>query len=208
MTDITVNNDGGSALINTGTITGMAAGGNMTVNQYEPSVPQHPGGASGWPLVFVNYRSTDEKWAATAVAQAWAARLGDDRVFLDNRSVGFGRPFDEQLLSAVANAAVLLAVIGRRWYGVQPDGRRLIDEESDWVRREISHALACRVPVVPVLVDGMALAVGELPQQLRELIRLQHCAINGERSSSDLKTMVDRVSQFDERLAGPPVSQR
>jgi len=153
------------------------------------------------PLIFVNYRGADEAWAARAVWRVWADHVGDHRVFLDNRSIRPGQPFDEELLSAVKASAVLLAVIGRQWYGVQPDGRRLIDDEDDWVRREIVHAIQHDVHVIPVLVDGSQPTARELPDDLRPIDKFQYRRISHGSSDSDLAGMVDYVCHAVERVA-------
>jgi len=149
-------------------------------------------GATGHfdPLIFVNYRGTDEAWAASAVWRVWAEHVGEHRVFLDSRSIRPGQPFDEELLNAVKASAVLLAVIGRQWYGVQPGGRQLIDDEGDWVRREIVHAIQHDVHVIPVLVDGSQLTARELPDDLRAIVKFQYRRISHRSSDSDLAGMV------------------
>lgn len=153
------------------------------------------------PLIFVNYRGTDEAWAASAVWRVWAEHIGEQRVFLDNRSIRPGRPFDDELLNAVKASAVLLAVIGRQWYGVQPGGQRLIDDEDDWVRREIVHAIQHDVRVIPILVDGWQPPARELPDDLRPIVKFQHRSISHRSSDSDLAGMVDYVCHTIGRVA-------
>lgn len=200
MTDAFFNS--GTMVYNSGSITGPVAGGDLTITHGRAGGQGSRAAAGGKrPLVFINYRGSDEAWAATVVSQVWAERIGEQRVFLDNRSIRLGRPFDEELLNAVEDSAVLLAVIGHHWYGAQPDGRRLIDDENDWVRREICHALSHKVPVVPILVDGMKLLDRDLPDALKELSRLQYSSIRQRYWQSDLAGIVARVCELDERLA-------
>lgn len=153
------------------------------------------------PLIFVNYRGTDEAWAANAVSKVWTEHVGAHRSFLDNRSIRPGIPFDEELLNAVKASAVLFAVIGRQWYGVQPDGHRLIDNQDDWVRREIVHAIQHHVHVIPVLVDDSQLVARELPPDLRPIVKFQYRTISHRSSDSDLAGMVDYVYDAVERVA-------
>jgi hypothetical protein len=195
-------NNSGKMVYNAGAMTGAVSGGDMVINHAQPR-DRSGGPASGTerPLVFVNYRGTDEAWAATVVWQVWAERIGEHRAFLDNQSIRLGRPFDKELLDAIEGSVVLLAVIGSQWHGRQRDGRRLIDDENDWVHREIRHALDHRVPVVPVLIDGMRLDVRELPAGLAELARLQYCTIRQRYWRSDVKGLLATVCKLDERLA-------
>lgn len=189
----------GSIVYNSGTITGRDV---IINNGQDRDQRRRTGAGGGRPLVFINYRGADAAWAATVVWQVWVQRLGEDRVFLDNRSIRFGEPFDEELLGAVRASAVLLAIIGRQWYGEQPDGSRLIDDENDWVRREIRHALEHKVPVVPVMVEGIQeLRAQELPDELAILARFQYCTIRQHYWRSDLDGLLAKVCELDERLA-------
>jgi TIR domain len=198
-------NNSGKMVYSTGPMTGPVAGGDLTITNAQPhdrpSRPDRPASGAGRPLVFINYRAIDEAWAATVLWQVWAERIGKHRVFLDNQSIRLGRPFDRELLDAIEGSAALLAVIGPQWYGAQGDGRRLIDDENDWVRREIRHALDHRVPVVPVLVDGTELAPDKLPADLAELAKLQYCPIRRTTWHSDVTGLVAMVSRLDDRLA-------
>jgi TIR domain len=106
-------NNSGKMVYNAGAMTGAVSGGDMVINHAQPR-DRSGGPASGTerPLVFVNYRGTDEAWAATVVWQVWAERIGEHRAFLDNQSIRLGRPFDKELLDAIEGSVVLLAVIG------------------------------------------------------------------------------------------------
>ena len=195
-------NNSGKMVYNTGALIGPVSGGDMTINDAQPrGRPARPASGTERPLVFINYRSTDEAWAATVVWQVWAERIGKHRVFLDNQSIRLGRQFDEELLVAIEGSAALLAIIGSRWCGTQSDGRRLIDDENDWVHREIRHALNHRVPVVPVLVDPMKLDARALPADLAELAQFQYCTIRRRYWHSDVAGLVAMVCKLDERLA-------
>ncbi|HEY0691165.1 MAG TPA: toll/interleukin-1 receptor domain-containing protein [Kribbella sp.] len=85
-------------------------------------------------LVFINYRSSDEPWAANMLCDGFAERLGETEVFLDSRSIMLGDNSAEQLLIAVRSALFLRAVMGPGWH--EPRG----PDDSDWVRREIATA--------------------------------------------------------------------
>jgi hypothetical protein len=208
MTDAVFNNSG-SMVWNTGNIAGPVAGRDMIVHPDQHSnQDRHTAPGRKRPLVFINYRGSDQAWPATVVFQVWAERIGEHRVFLDNRSIRPGLPFEDELLDAVKGSAVLLAIIGQQWYGVQPDGRRLIDDGNDWVRREICHALAHKVPVVPVLIEGMKLRVHDLPDELKVLTRFQYRAIRHRYWRSDLDGVVAMVCELDERLAAEAGEQR
>jgi hypothetical protein len=61
----------------------------------------------------------------------------------------------EYLHSQVAACDVFLAVIGPNWLDAKDDdGRRRFDNPDDFVTIEIAEALARKIRVIPVLVDG------------------------------------------------------
>jgi hypothetical protein len=202
MTGAPINNSG-KMVYNTGAIAGPVAGGDITINNAQPrGRSERPvSGAGDRPLVFINYRGSDTEWVSTIVWRMWADRIGEHRVFLDNQSIRLGRPFDKELLDAIEGSAILLAIIGTQWYGIQSDGRRLIDDENDWVHREIRHALNHGVPVVPVLVDPMKLDPNKLPTDLTELAQFQYYTIRPRYWQSDVAGLVAKVCKLDERLA-------
>jgi hypothetical protein len=124
------------------------------------------------PGVFVNYRRDDTGPAASALATALRLRIGPGRVFLDNSSIPLGEAFSAVIEDAVRSSAVLAALIGPGW-DVPPLHERL-DDEQDWVRREILLAERSGAAVVPVLVDRDTLpAAADLPEELGFLSQRQ-----------------------------------
>lgn len=118
------------------------------------------------PGVFVNYRRDDTGPAAAALAAALRPRVGAGRVFLDSSSLGLGKAFPGVIEAAVRASEVLAVLIGAGW-DVPPMLERL-DDEQDWVRREILLAQQLGVQVVPVLVDRDAVPPADrLPESLR-----------------------------------------
>lgn len=53
------------------------------------------------------------------------------------------------------SAKAVIIILGREWVRVGDEwGLRRIDEENDWVRREIEQALVQNKEIIPVLVGG------------------------------------------------------
>jgi hypothetical protein len=122
--------------------------------------------------VFISYRREDSNNIADRMNDWLKNELGPDSVFKDVDSIPLGRDFRGILEGAVARCDVLLAVIGPRWLD-QPDaqGRRRVDNPSDWVRIEVETALERDIPVIPLLVDRASFPRGEaLPPSLRRLV--------------------------------------
>jgi hypothetical protein len=103
------------------------------------------------PPVFVSYRRADEPFAAALIFALLADRWDGDPVFLDTRFLRQRGDFGPQLLDAVANSELVLAVVGRAWD--ETDYRTRLADPNDWVRRELIAAAQTGKPVVPVLVD-------------------------------------------------------
>ncbi len=106
------------------------------------------------PLVFISYRIADTKGVALRLADDLRETLELGDVFLDRDTIEAGENWRARLAD-VARADVVLALIGRRWLTEQDEyGRRRLDREDDWVRREIATALRRTGRTIPVLVDG------------------------------------------------------
>jgi TIR domain-containing protein len=144
------------------------------------------------PLVFINYRTNDQPWAAVLLDHMLSSELGADSVFRDSRSIQPGTTFDHELLSAVRRTAVLLVLIGDRWLSTRdPHGRRAIDNRTDWVRREITEAFSCGTVVVPVLIgDTPTLAPRDLPPAVRRLATCQYVRLRPRDSERDVEHLV------------------
>ncbi|MFC8494476.1 MULTISPECIES: toll/interleukin-1 receptor domain-containing protein [unclassified Streptomyces] len=150
------------------------------------------------PEVFVNYRTGDEESAATMIARELARRFEDRRIFFASSSIEPGRRFPAELIRAVEECQVLLAVIGPRWAEVRgSDGRPALEAEQDWTRREIRTVLDRGDLVMPVLV-GKATRIDRavLPEDLRELADCQYRRFDHRNAESDLTTLGDDLARL------------
>ena len=101
--------------------------------------------------VFLSYRRAD--------TQHVAGRAGDKlgelfELFMDIDTIPPGVDFTDYVRRAVGSCDVLLAFIGDRWVSLTDNqGRRRIDDPTDWVVEEISVALKRGVRVIPVPVS-------------------------------------------------------
>ena len=98
---------------------------------------------------------------------------------------------------------MLLAVIGKRWATEDNGARSRLDDPKDFVRLEISTALARDVRVIPVLVDGMTMPTEEtLPTSLKALARRNAMEISNTRFDFDVDRLITAVrSTLDEAEA-------
>lgn len=123
--------------------------------------------------VFVSYRRDDAAHITGRIHDALVSRLGPARVFMDVDSVAPGEDFVKKIRDTIAASDVFLVIIGPGWLGARTgDGRRRIDLPGDFVRIELSAALAQGLKIIPVLVDGASMPRAEdLPEDVAQLVR-------------------------------------
>ena len=100
--------------------------------------------------VFLSYRRRDNDYALSIYL--WLIkRYGRESVFWDRKDIDAGRDFSEVIKQGIEKSAALIALIGPGWLG-GPDGegRRKIDSDEDWVRKEINAALNHGILILPV----------------------------------------------------------
>jgi hypothetical protein len=125
--------------------------------------------------IFVSYRREDATGFAGRIKDELERRFGDVEVFRDVDDIASGEDFVERLDGALRDCRVLIAVIGKSWLAAQnAQGTARLHDSDDFVRREISAALAGDVRVIPVLVDGAQMPnEADLPDDLKLLARRQ-----------------------------------
>jgi hypothetical protein len=158
------------------------------------------------PVIFINYRRSDAGWPADRLAERLRTAFGNDRVFLDVRSIETGEDFTEEIKSRLERATVLLVLIGKRWLFVQDEhGRRRLDNRNDWVRREIRTVLGRKnSKVIPVLLDDAELPREKkaLPGDISSLLRRQRISIRQAESERDIDQLIYEIEKSGfERLA-------
>lgn len=163
------------------------------------------------PEIFINYRTGDGEQAATTIERDLSRRFGEGLVFRASKSIKPGQSFPDELLTGVRRCSALLAVMGPGWLDTpdsrRPD-RRALDNENDWVRKEILEAFSCALPVIPVLVGRLTgrLDSSRLPRPLARLAYLQSMRFDTHQAASDLAgigdALVDLVPGLEE-LQGP-----
>jgi hypothetical protein len=153
------------------------------------------------PLIFINYRSSDEGWVAAMLDTELARRFGAHSVFRDIRSIQPGQDYAAILLDKIHASTALLVVIGEHWFGDATN--RPLADERDWVRREIREAFAVGVRVLPVLVDETAeLVDSELPDDIRQLAGLQALRLRHREAHTDVPRVVNELLALEPSLAG------
>jgi hypothetical protein len=124
--------------------------------------------------IFISYRRSDSQWPADRLKQVIAAHVPDPSrdIFMDIDNIPLGVNFVDYLDTQVKQCDVLLALIGQGWLNATTPGESAprLNDPKDIVRNEIAIALKRGIPVVPVLLDGVAMpTAAELPGDLSEL---------------------------------------
>jgi pterin-4a-carbinolamine dehydratase len=116
---------------------------------------------------------------------------------MDSNSIELGSRWPDRLRAALDNSDAMLCLIGENWLRIADKyGRRRLDDEEDWVRREIELALARQIPIYPVLLGNAAMPPSEaLPASLAELPNRQFASLTRANWLSDLRALVIRLEQ-------------
>ena len=124
--------------------------------------------------LFISYRRSDSAGFAGRIADYFTYRYPQVPVFFDATSIEPGQDFVESINTRLESSAVVLAPIGETWLDTRDpvSGERRIDNPNDFVRRELSMALARGARVIPVLLDNAQMPpASKLPDDLKQLTR-------------------------------------
>jgi len=144
--------------------------------------------------VFVSYRRQDSAQVTGRIYDKLVACFGAQAVFKDVDSIPLGMDFRKSLERSISHCDVMIAVIGMNWAGAtDPQGRRRLDDQADFVRIEIESALKRSVPIIPLLVDDAAMPAADvLPDSVQDFAFRNATKI---RPDPDFHRDMDRVVQ-------------
>lgn len=146
--------------------------------------------------IFLNYRRDDTLQYAERVYQSLAAQFGAANVFRDVASIQPGENFPAAIERAIASSDVMLALIGRKWLTISDKGRRRIFSKEDYVRLEIETAIANKVEIIPLLVDGAEPPnAKDLPKSIAALSKLNIYRVSWHEEMARLKTRIETISK-------------
>lgn len=148
--------------------------------------------------IFISYRRDDTEGEAGRLFDDLTQAFGNDAVFMDVSGIEPGTDFRKAIDDNVACCGVLLAMIGPTWATIAgSDGKRRLDNESDYVRLEIASALTRNIAVIPVLVhDAHMPHADQLPENLKDLAYRNSVEITHARWNSDVQLLVEALKQY------------
>jgi len=111
---------------------------------------------------------------------------------MDIETIEPGLDFTQVVDMAVGASAVVVAVIGRSWLTITGEhGQRRLDNPDDYVRHELSAALARDIRVIPVLVQGARMPdAKELPDPLKPIARRNAIELSDLRWKFDVGELI------------------
>jgi serine/threonine protein kinase len=153
--------------------------------------------------IFISYRRNDSKVAATWLFEKVSEKFGTNAVFMDNGSIEAGDLWNEKIIKKLEEAEIVLVIIGKDWLTKDTDefGRRRIDNENDWVRKEIETAIKDNKTILPILIDGAKMPPSPaLPDPINKLESYQAFDLrinSGSNSGSEglIKSLVKTLNK-------------
>jgi hypothetical protein len=128
--------------------------------------------------LFISYRRESDAAEARVIYHALKSR--GMRVFLDVDDIRRGH-FDTALFTTIAESPNFLVILS-------PHALDRCVIEADWLRREITQAIATGRNIIPIIMPGFEFP-RELPESIRDLSRRQGI----EYSHTLLKTTIDKI---------------
>ena len=146
--------------------------------------------------IFLSYRRDDSAAYAGRLNDALLQQFPDTRIFFDRNEIPAGVDFVKKINAEVGACSVLLAVIGPQWLAAQDsEGRRRLDDPSDFVRREIAAGLEREIVVIPVLINATKMPTAEaLPEPLIALANRQAATLSDAHWTDDVNRLCGTVA--------------
>jgi hypothetical protein len=142
---------------------------------------------------FISYRREDAAGFAGRLCDSLERLLPAEPIFRDVDGLSPGQDFVAAIDARLRQCRACLAVIGRDWLNARDaEGRRRLDQPDDFVRLELTAALARpEVLVIPVLVEGASMPPAEaLPPEIRGLARRQAVSLRDDTWDADVARLV------------------
>jgi hypothetical protein len=145
--------------------------------------------------VFINYRRSDCEHVAGRLYDRLEIIYSAERLFIDIDSIPKGDDFVARMKERVAEADVMLALIGPTWLKAADEtGALRLDDPADPVRMELETALEGNKIIIPVTV-GKAEMPRErsLPEALKPLARRNAERLTHESFAADVRRLVSSI---------------
>ncbi len=148
------------------------------------------------------YRQVDSWSVAKPIYQRLSEKFGEANVFMDLPSIKKGEDIKEKIENIITTCDVFVAVIGPNWLSVKDDeGDLRLQNPEDWIRIELSTALARDIRVIPFILPGAKMPKkDDLPDDLDNLADRNAIVTGSERFEEDLEALVEECNDVKEPL--------
>ena len=147
--------------------------------------------------IFISYRRKDSEWQVDRLYDELLSLSGldPDEIFFDLESIEIGDRFPQTIQSAVSNCEFLFVVAGSLWNPLSgPSGKRLLDNENDWVRKEIQIANDLGKKIIPILIDDTPDSVfANLPEDLQFIADINFHRVSRRNLKQDVFALLDSL---------------
>ena len=159
--------------------------------------------------IFISYRRQDTAAYAGRIYDRLSAKYGEHNVFMDIDRIEPGQDFVDAINHSVAEAGVLLVLIGREWIKMtDKSGLPRLDNPEDFVRLEILAGLEQKTVIIPVLLaDAEMPSAKLLPAPLQPFARRNAIEISDSRFHSDVDRLIEAIEKIfnPQRATVPPI---
>jgi TPR repeat protein len=153
--------------------------------------------------VFISYRREDTAPYAGRLYDRLTAHFGEGQIFIDIGQIEAGEDFVEVINRKLASCDTAIVLIGPNWLrATDPSGKRRLDDEEDFVRREIVAVLQRKIRVIPTLVGGARMPrKQDLPEALAPLSRRNAIELSETRFHADVNQLIEAIEKPFEETA-------
>jgi pterin-4a-carbinolamine dehydratase len=149
------------------------------------------------PYIFISYRRADTMAATRALTRFLHSQYGRHCVFVDVSEIRDGSQWKLSIYEALGKATVFIPMIGENWTRLTDEfGNRRIDQEDDWVRKEIEFALTKNLRIIPIYIGISTLPARAFPQALRSLADIQGRCISSDDSSEEWRKLAQTLQTY------------
>lgn len=143
--------------------------------------------------IFISYRVKDTQLATGRLVDTLKQHIHENRIFMDIDKIDPGLDFTQVISKYLNSSEVMLAIIGPDWMAYNAEkGTYRINDNTDWVRKEIATALQRNIRVIPVLLDGGTMPdEDQLPDDLKPLLLRQSYEISNKRWKYDCDQLIE-----------------
>lgn len=164
------------------------------------------------PLAFISYRRDDEGPAARFIKGELERLFGADQIFMDLDNIRIADNWMKVIDRNLERATILIVIIGKSWLKIQDEYfRRRIDNEHDWVRREIEFSIKRKIPIISFLIGCNLPSEEALPGHLKELTHFQTLSLSASYWRNDMANLITLLKEngfsgnFDELPMPTPI---